>query len=568
MADETLYRLGDSFVAEPLVDRWVAWSHVVAPVAASLHLKQYQTGLLQSYLKNPRAHEQACRDPRLRSGRFVQIPEGRAHEVEKFLADTERRRAASLRFADGLIGFHNLLVEEARGLSLEPYYARLPEELRGYVELVYDYYNRPSVRVMEGLLYESPLYERGLQSFRLFEQERDDARPFFMNTPRLPNDDENVIEWGVAFDDPAVDELFRLDTRPRPLGEVRELLGLKPGDEPLLRRLLSDQPAPPPAKWEGAEPRVRYFGHACVLVEWNGVSVLTDPCIGVTPRAGGQERYGFQDLPEKIDYVLVTHNHHDHFALETLLRLRHRVGCLVVPRAFGLFYGDISLRLLAKKVGFKNVVELEAPDSIELPGGSITAVPFMGEHADLPHAKTAYVVRAGREQMLFGADSDCLDRRVYDHVRRLLGPVQSVFLGLECVGAPLTWSGAPFLPRRPEAKVDSSRRYKGCDSARAETLLEALGARRVYVYAMGIEPWYEHLLGLAYTDDSAQLREARKLLSDCRADGSVRAEMLAGRSEFFVDEGTDDTPAPAVTHATHAASASAAAEEESQFTFD
>ncbi len=564
MADETLYRLGDSFVAEPLVDRWVAWSHVVAPVAASLHLRQYQTGLLQSYLKNPRAHEQACRDPKLRSGRFVEIPEGRAREVEEFLAATERRRDAALRFADSLIGFHNLLVEEARGLSLEPYYARLPEELRGYVELIYDYYNRPSVRVMEGLLYESPLYERGLQSFRLFEQERDDARPFFMNTPRLPGDD--VIEWGAAFDDPAVDELFRLDTNPRPLGEVRELLGLAHSDEPKLLRLLSERPAPPPPKWEGPEPRVRYFGHACVLVEWNGISVLTDPCIGVTPRDGGQERYGFHDLPEKIDYVLVTHNHHDHFALETLLRLRHRVGCLVVPRAFGLFYGDLSLKLLAKKVGFKNVVELEAPEEIELPGGSITAIPFMGEHADLPHAKTAYVVRAGDERILFGADSDCLDRRVYEHVRRLLGPVQTVFLGLECVGAPLTWSGAPFLPRRPEAKVDSSRRYKGCDSRRAETLIEALGARRIYVYAMGIEPWYEHLLGLAYTEDSTQLREARKLLADCRSAGRVRAELLVGKDEFFVGAGADERPAPTVS--APPTFAGAAAEEESQFQFD
>lgn len=567
MSDETLYRLGDSTVAEPLVNRWVAWSHVVAPAAASLHLRQYQLGLLQSYLENPRAHEQACREPKLRSGRFVEIPEARAREVEEFLAATERRQRANLRFADALLGFHNMLVEEARGMSLEPFYARLPEELRGYVELVYDYYDRPIVRVIESLLYESPLYDKHLQSFRLFAQERDDSRSFFMNTPRLPGSE--AVEWGAAFDDPAVDDLFRLDTEPRPLGHIRELLGLGPADEPLVRRLLSGAAAPPPGRWTGSTPRVRYFGHACVLVEWNGTNLLTDPCLGVTPSAGGAERYGFRDLPEKIDYVVVTHNHHDHLALETLLRLRHRVGCLVVPRAAGVFYGDLSLRLLAKKIGFKNVVDLETLDEIELPGGSITSIPFMGEHADLPHGKTAYVVRAGGERILFGADSDCLDRRVYDHVRRILGPVQTVFLGMECVGAPLTWSGAPFLPRRPAAKVNSSRRYKGCDSIRAETILDALGARRMYVYAMGIEPWYEHLLGLAYSEDSAQLREARKLLADSRGEGRVRAEMLVGRGEFLI-EGGEAAPVSAARGGpgVFEFEEERVSEEESQFSFD
>jgi hypothetical protein len=77
----------------------------------------------------------------------------------------------------------------------------------------------------------------------------------------------------------------------------------------------------------------------------------------------------------------------DHFGLETLLRLRHGIECLVVNRSHGVFYGDISLKLLTQKLGFKNVVELDTLESISLPGGEIIAIPFMGEQADLPHGK-------------------------------------------------------------------------------------------------------------------------------------------------------------------------------------
>ena len=47
MATNDLYRLKDSTAIEPLVNRWAAWTNVVAPVASSLHLKNYQIKLLE-----------------------------------------------------------------------------------------------------------------------------------------------------------------------------------------------------------------------------------------------------------------------------------------------------------------------------------------------------------------------------------------------------------------------------------------------------------------------------------------------------------------------------------------
>src|SRR5437868_116089 len=158
------------------------------------------------------------------------------------------------------------------------------------------------------------------------------------------------------------------------------MLGLGRQDREHLLPMLSTTPAPVYEKWMSRTPRIRYLGHACVLVEWNGISVITDPWVGVMPSEGGIDHISYLDLPEKIDYAIITHGHHDHFVPETLLRLRHRIECLVVPRTFGMFYTDTSLKLAAQKIGFKNVIELDALDTIQLPDGEIIAVPFLGEH--------------------------------------------------------------------------------------------------------------------------------------------------------------------------------------------
>jgi L-ascorbate metabolism protein UlaG (beta-lactamase superfamily) len=536
MSDKTLYRLADSTVAEPLVNQWVAWAHTLPPVVSSLHLKNYQIKLLESYLSDPRAHATACQNPKLRSGSFVDVPEARAAEVEKLLADTLVVQRDNLALAEEVIAFHNLLVREAQGQSLEPYYEMAPDGLRGYIELVYDYYNRPTVRLYESLLYESQYYQPNLQSIRLSRQQDESSRPFIMNTPRLAQGDQ--IDWRRAFASPEVDEFFKLDGMPQPLGYIREILGLSQSSDPLLLPLLSQAAVPAYARWSRPEVRIRSLGHASVLVEWNGVSVLTDPFIPSIPEGGSRvSRLTYKDLPEKIDYVVITHNHHDHFCLESLLRLRHRIGALVVPKSFGMLYGDLSLKILARKVGFKQVIELDALESIQVPGGEIIAIPFMGEHADLAHGKTGMLIRAGHEQILFAADSDCLDPQMYEHIRRIIGPIGTVFLGLECVGAPLSWSCGAFFPEKPHYRYEQTRRYKGCDSRRALALLDAVGASRIYIYAMGLEPWLEHLLGLAYSEDSLQLKEAHRLLAQARELDFAEAKLLFGQVDFTLPAG-------------------------------
>jgi L-ascorbate metabolism protein UlaG (beta-lactamase superfamily) len=533
MKSEPTYRLAESTVIEPLVNFWSAWSYLIAPVPASLHLLQYQLSLLHSYVDDPKFHAAASKEASLAGGAFINISTDRVSEVIALLESTKCNLKHNLDLAQGILNFQSWLMANAKGCSLAPGYQRIPMPLRGYIELVYDYFNRPSMRFFENLLYKSHYYNSQLQSLRLSRLDRDDSRPFFLNTPRLPGKDQ--IDWQTPFDAPQVDQLFMLDLQPQSFDSICQILGFNEQSRGRLLPMLTEKIQPPPEKWKGRTVRIRYFGHACLLIESQGVSILTDPLISAMPAEGGLERFTFGDLPEEIDYALITHNHRDHNCLETLLRLRHRIKCLVVPRSSGMLYGDISLRLLYQRVGFRNVVEVDALENLQLPDGEITAAPFLGEHSDLAHGKTGYVIRLGKRSLLIGADSDCLDKQVYENVRKCLGRVDTVFLGTESVGAPLSWTYGPLLPQRPSREEEESRRQHGCDARRAIDILEVLGANRFYNYGMGMEPWLEYILGLGLSESSPQWLESEKLLAQARTRRFLVAERLYGKAEIILE---------------------------------
>jgi L-ascorbate metabolism protein UlaG (beta-lactamase superfamily) len=527
---------------------------------------QYQLPLLQSYIGNPAFHAAASQESSLAGGAFINIPADRVSEVATLLNRTKSNLGHNLEFAQSLLDFQSWLVANANGYGLAPYYQKIPKPLRGYVELVYDYFNRPAVRVFENLLYRSPYYNSSLQSLRLSRLERDTSRSFFLNTPRLMEEDQ--IDWPTPFDASQVDRLFMLDTQPQSFDSICRNLDLNDQSRERLWPMLTEKPRILPEKWSGDCTRIRYFGHACLLIESRGASILTDPLIAVIPTKGGLDRFSYRDLPEEIDFALITHNHVDHNSIETLLRLRHRIKCLVVPRSSGALYGDVTLKFLAHQIGFRNVIELDALENLPLPDGEIIAVPFLGEHADLAHGKVGYVIRLGRRQLLIGADSDCLDKQVYKNVRQCLGRVDTVFLGTESVGAPLSWIYGPLLPLRPSHEEEESRRQHGCDARRAIDILEALGANRLYNYGMGLEPWLESILGLGLKEDSPQWLESEKLLAQARGRRFLEAERLYGKSEIVLED-TDSaeksfgpaTAAPqnAVNHSTS---------DEDEFVFD
>jgi hypothetical protein len=534
MKSEPTYRLAESTLVEPLMNCWSAWPFLLAPAPASLHLLQYQLPLLQSYIDNPGFHATASQELSLAGGAFVNVSADRVSEVATLLKSTNDNLSHNLEFAKSILDFQSWLVANATGGSLAPYYQEIPKPLRGYIELVYDYFNRPSFRFFENFLYKSEYYNSSLQSLRLSRLDQDSSRPFFLNTPRLMEEDQ--IDWRIPFDASQVDQLFMLDRKPQSFDSICRNLDLDDQSRARLSPMLSEQPQALTERWEKNSVHIRYFGHACLLIESGGISILTDPLIAVIPSQGGLERFSYSDLPGEIDYVLITHNHVDHNSLETMLRLRRRIKCLVVPKSSGILYGDISLKALAHRIGFRNVIELDALEDIQLLDGEIIAVPFLGEHSDLAHGKTGYVIRLGKRKILIGADSDCLDKRIYENVRRCIGRVETVFLGTESVGAPLSWVYGPLLPQKPSRNQDESRRQRGCDARRAIDILEALDANRLYNYGMGLEPWLGHILGLGLEENSPQWRESEKLLAQARARQFLVAERLYGKAEIVMED--------------------------------
>jgi L-ascorbate metabolism protein UlaG (beta-lactamase superfamily) len=281
------------------------------------------------------------------------------------------------------------------------------------------------------------------------------------------------------------------------------------------------------------QTRWRYFGHACVLVEApDGTNVLIDPIVAYEGQSE-VERYVLSDLPERIDYVVLTHNHADHVLIETLLALRFRVGTVVVPTGGGSI-ADPSLKLMLQSIGFKNVIELDSLGSIASGELSMTALPFLGEHGDLDvRSKAAWCVRAGQTTMLFAADSNNLDPVLYDLLRQVVGRVDILFIGMECAGAPFSWTYGPLLPVAIDRKKDQTRRLNGSDCEKGLKVVKSLGCTEVYVYAMGAEPWLQFVTSIDPSEDTVPATNARQLVEACQQMG-IKALRLFGRADVTI----------------------------------
>jgi len=463
-------------------------------------------------------------------GPFMDFDRDRTEDVKALRDRTARDRTKLIELSRAIDDLDSLLREKANGYSLESLYAEVPTCLQGYVELVYDLNNQPSFRLIEPLLYKSQFYDPSLQSVMLSEITGDD-RPFVMSTPRLEKG--NSLQLNIPFASSCYDELFRMKTQANSFENIRETLNLNDEDAIRLRSFLTAEKPRAYQKYRGAAARWRYFGHACILLETQGISVLLDPVLSYTYE-NGISRYTYEDLPEFIDFVLITHNHQDHILFETLLQLRHRVGTIIVPRNSGGSLQDPSLRLLLNQIGFKNVIEISEMDEIAFDRGAITAIPFLGEHADLNVvSKAAYLLQVDSYKLLFAADSCNVAPKLYEHVHREVGDVDAIFVGMECDGAPLSWLYGPLLTKRLEREKDHSRRLAGSNYERALAIVEQFRSKEVYVYAMGQEPWLNYVMSIKYTEKSNPIIQSNHLIETCRSRGII-AERLFGEKEILL----------------------------------
>jgi L-ascorbate metabolism protein UlaG (beta-lactamase superfamily) len=526
MTTDPVY-LKQNVLVEPLLKQWYAWTYLIPPAQAALYVTNSHLKIMKSFVDSPQLHINALKNPAMMGGPFIRYDASRVNDIRLLLNRTLDDQQPLVEFAEGIKELQKVLSAEATGFSLEPLYQKVPEPLKGYVELVYDTNNSPSIRFIEGLLYKSPYYNRGWQGFDLSLVDRDD-RSFVYSTPRLPQDGHLGLD--VPFDHEAVDELFKMKTSPKPYGHIADMLGVEENDS-VFQSFFTEKATPSAGRYDGDGLRIRYFGHACLLIESRDVSIITDPIVSYKFDTG-IPRYTYADLPDRIDYALITHNHQDHCMFETMLQLRHKIGTVIVPRSNGGSIADPSLKLILKTIGFQNVVEIDEAEKIEVGGGNILGLPFLGEHADLNvRTKIAYLITLGDRSVLCAADSNNIEPRLYENIKGFVDKVDVVFMGMECDGAPLTWLYGSLLDKPPARKMDQSRRLDGSDFEKAIKIVEQLNPSQVYVYAMGQEPWLTYLTSIQYTEQSRPIIESNKLIEACRARG-IESERLFGHKDI------------------------------------
>ena len=132
-----LFYLKPTIIAEPLIWGWYAWSYLIPPTTAGCYLSDRYLKIMQSYVQAPQIHAQAINNPELLGGPFIDLNGEKVDEIKKLIEDTQEKCKVLLELSKSIKDFSRFLQSED-GNSLENYYQKLPENLQGLVELVYD----------------------------------------------------------------------------------------------------------------------------------------------------------------------------------------------------------------------------------------------------------------------------------------------------------------------------------------------------------------------------------------------------------------------------------------------
>ncbi|MCK8109050.1 MBL fold metallo-hydrolase [Pseudoalteromonas sp. 2CM41L] len=528
---ERQYYLKGSIYFEPLFNNWFMWPYLLAPAQAAMNLTNLHLRSMSSFVVNAKIHAKSLKSDAMVGSAFVNLPPERSGDVKALIEHSKSEHADLIEFTNAIRQLDHMLQSDARGLSLESMYEHIPEPLQGLVELHYDLNNQPSFRFIESLLYLTPIYKKHAQTVSLGNLASDN-RPFVLSTPRLA--DDNHLHIKVPFDDAFTQTLFK--SRETPLSE-REIQALFDGlgcEGGLKVEELFTEEAPKKAEsYLGAGLRITHTGHAGVLVESEGCNIMVDPVIAYK-NDDVENKVTFEDLPPQIDYVLITHTHMDHLCLETLIQLKHKVKHIVVPKNNSGNLADPSMKLMLKELGFQSVLEVEDLEHIPVNQGHILSVPFLGEHADVNiRSKSAWLIQIQGKKVLVAADSSNLDKQLYLRLKEIIGDVDVLFIGMECTGGPLKWLYGGLLTQTISQEVNESRRFNGSDFAAASHLVDVFNPSQVYIYALGLEPWYKYFMGISYHDDDLQLVEARKLVNYCE-NKQRTSQLLSGYKQIIL----------------------------------
>lgn len=168
---------------------------------------------------------------------------------------------------------------------------------------------------------------------------------------------------------------------------------------------------PPPERVENGRLRVTFINHATVLIQMDGLNIITDPIWSI--RAGpfswlGSKRIRapgvkMEDLP-RIDIILVSHDHYDHLDLPTLKRLADRDRPLLLTGLGVSRHLDPGL--------FKAVREMDWWEDFrdQASGIHVTFVPALHQSGRLPFLENrtlwgGFVIEGRAGRVYFAGDT-------------------------------------------------------------------------------------------------------------------------------------------------------------------
>ena len=157
------------------------------------------------------------------------------------------------------------------------------------------------------------------------------------------------------------------------------------------------------------EPSITWIGHSTLLVQLDGLNILTDPHWGeraspvswAGPRRLSAPGLAFEELP-RIDVVVISHDHYDHLDLDTVKRLAATHDPLfLVPLGLKAWFADN---------GMAHVAELDWWDAHEQGGVRLVCAPAQHFSQRTPwdmnrRLWASWAVLGTNRRLYFGGDS-------------------------------------------------------------------------------------------------------------------------------------------------------------------
>jgi L-ascorbate metabolism protein UlaG (beta-lactamase superfamily) len=157
--------------------------------------------------------------------------------------------------------------------------------------------------------------------------------------------------------------------------------------------------------------RVTYVGHGTVLIDLDGVRLLTDPLLRSRVAHLRREAVVPGEIG-RLDAILLSHAHHDHLDPASLRRLDPEAPVVTPPAA------ERSLRRSGRTVH-----TLAAGDELELAGLTIEAVPAVHDGRRVPYGRRMSGVGFVVSGVYFAGDTE-----PYAEMARLAGRLDAALV--------------------------------------------------------------------------------------------------------------------------------------------